>query len=398
MAKEYDDLFELVLESTLRFEPLSEEYFVAEESRIGKAAQNAYDSVKKSADDYRDAKSAHTDAKRSGDQSRISDTANRLKEARERSKEDIKKYRDLKQKADEKASNSFLNKMKNAASSAKTTANTKLFGGEPYEKAKKTASDFVNSSVAQEILGKKKDLEDEASSKAGILNKAKAKISAKKDFVKGAAVGGATGALVTGITKLLGVSLLSIAAIKAAGGVKRAGSGVMHMGKSKHELARAQAAELKANAKLSKAEAKRVYSDIKDKEKRFEMDMKRQKKEDKQAEIRAKAYEAEAKKLEEEVQRIEQEMKDTVAQFNTGKITKNEMQKKLMKLTSAAKNLVTKSKNAQKATEKDVTESVDINVYETEVATCILEYAADEMLESVDFAGVIDMITESFDI
>lgn len=58
---------------------------------------------------------------------------------------------------------------------------------------------------------------------------------------------------VSSITKLLGVSLLSIAAIKAASGIKKAGTGVMYMGKSQYKLANSRSTELKSRAKLSDA-------------------------------------------------------------------------------------------------------------------------------------------------
>lgn len=164
-----------------------------------------------------------------------------------------------------------------------------------------------------------------------------------------------------------------------------------------------------AIARLSEAEKERVYADmanskkrleadILDKEKRFKADMKRQKKEDKKAAARAKMYKAEAAKLEEEAKKIEQEVKATIVQFNDGRITKAEMKRKLASLTAAAKSLVERSKNAQKATEKDVKESVDLAEYESEIVSCVLEYVIDETLELVDFTGVVDIITESFDI
>lgn len=222
----------------------------------------------------------------------------------------------------------------------------------------------------------------------------------------------------------------------------------MYMGKSQYKLANSRSTELKSRAKLSDAEAKKLRSDINDtdrrfaleverqakdgktaeaiarlseaekervyadmanskkrleadildKEKRFKADMKRQKKEDKKAAARAKMYKAEAAKLEEEAKKIEQEVKDTIVQFNDGRITKAVMKRKLASLTAAAKSLVERSKNAQKATEKDVKESVDLAEYESKIVSCVLEYVIDGTLESVDFTGVVDIITESFDI
>ena len=395
MGRSYDELFELVLENTLA-DDFFEGNFVAEESSVRKQAKQAYKGAKNAADEYRSAKDEYHEAKRRGNLDAINAATQRVKDARNAARESIKDYRDLKAQAD----NTFFGKASNWGSSKINKVRDVTIGGDAYKRAKKAASDFASSSKAKEVKDEQKRRDDDAYNKGGIFNKIVHAISQKKEFFKGAVVGVPAGALMTGIAKGIGASLLSIAAIRAAGGVARAGKGVLYAGKAKHSVANARAAEMRANAKVKKAEAKGIKIDSETKRKMVEAEIAKLEKESKKLDAeekreqeRAKLYEKESKKLQEELEAIETEVKKYVNDYNRGKLDKETLQKKLSALLKKAKSLQKRSANVQKSAEKSITESAEFcNL----VVDYFCEYVMDDDLEFIDVEAAVNSLVMEY--